>query len=178
METKIIIITILIFLNCCAKNTEQKQYTLKYYKKLKTKTYKDDAIRNILNINVTKLELLPKNVVWTNQGDVFVFFRQGKVYFNYSVSCAYWFPSKIIDNEIVFYWEINEDCTYDVGIKKHFSEIKNPEIGKPFGKIKILNDTTLFINYYYTDWLKKINEEQNNSDETIFPTNLIKVDLN
>ncbi len=178
MKTKILIITILIFFNSCDKHNGQKQPALKDYKNLKNNTYKEDVIRDIINIDATILELLPKNIEWTNQNDVFVFFRHEKVYFNFSVSCTYWFPSKITDNEIVFYWEINEDCTYDVGIKRHFSEIKNPEIGKPFGKIKVLNDTTLFIDYYYTDWVKKINSERNNNDDTLFPTYLKKIDLN
>lgn len=177
MKTKILMIAILILLSSCNKNTEQKQLSLKSNEKLKTNTQQENFTQNNIKLDATKLELLPKNIEWTNQGNVFVFFRQNKVYFNFSISCAYWFPSKIIDNDIEFYWEMNEDCTYDVGIKKYFSGIKNPELGKPFGKIKILNDTILYIDYYYSDWITKINNELTNND-TLFPTYLIKVELN
>ncbi len=121
----------------------------------------------------TNIELLEKDweesVFWCNYSDFFqLFFAPNKVYFHFSHTCLYWFPSKIIDNEIIFYWALNEDCTFDRGLERRYPNIKNPKIGEPFGKIKMLNDTTLMIEYYYKNWVKKMNEDE--SIDTLFPS--------
>ncbi len=131
------------------------------------------------NLKISAIELLPNSIAWTDGGSFYLLiFEPNKVHFIFNPTCAYWFPSKIKENEIIFYWEMNEDCIFNRGLSKTFQNIENPEIGKPFGKIKLLNDSTLFIDYYYTDWIKKINTEEFVSIDTLFPSFFKKIEFN
>ena len=133
---------------------------------------------NTIVRDIHQIEQQPSSIAWTDSGSFWLLtFKPEKVIFAFNPSCVYWFPSKVINNEIIFYWEINEDCNFDRGLTKTFLKIKNPEKGEPFGKIKIVNDSLLNISYYYKDWVRKINIEENATIDTLFPSSFKKIKL-
>lgn len=141
----------------------------KFNKQTITKSSEENKIQ-FLNLTVNDVERLPDSIFWSGGGSFYCLaFEPEEVHFIFNPTCAYWFPSTIINNELVFYWKKNEDCIFDRGLSKRFNGIDNPEYGKPFGKIKLLDDSTLFIDYYYSDWVKKINIEESETIDTLFP---------
>ncbi len=168
-KTPLVIVLIIIFLSGCNYQLNQKESVNKDLKEKKEK--------KTSNLNIGNIEVLPNTIGWVGGGDFYLAFSPNEVHFIFNGTCAYWYPSIIIKNEIIFYWAKNEDCTFDRGLSKKFKNIKNPELGKPFGKIKLLNDSTLFIDYYYTDWVKKINIEESETIDTLFPSYIERVDI-
>ena len=167
MKTLIFITTIAIFSISCPSIISKPKNTKKLTTEKKKK--KKDSIKPYSK-DIHLLETDSIIIFWTDKGSFYaLYFKPGKVYFQFFPMCVYWFPTKIVDNEMIFYWEINEDCTFDIGIKRKYPDVKNPEIGKPFGKIKVINDTTLFISYYYIGWVKMMNKKQSRSIDTLFP---------
>ncbi len=166
--------TILVsfFINC-TNNTKKTEQLLRPVECSKI------TIKNRQPHYSTNIELLEKD--WDSRGfwgsyDFFqLFFKPNKVYFHFNQPCVYWFPSKIIDNEIIFYWALNPDCTFDRGLERQYPNIKNSKIGEPFGKIKMLSDTTLMIEYYYKDWVKRINKDEYKTIDTLFPSYFYRI---
>ncbi len=148
--------------------------------KIIDKTLKNKKLQKIscndTILTINNIEILPDNIVWSDDGSFYVLaFEPNQVHFIFNPTCGYWFPSKIINNEIIFYWELNPDCVFDRGLEIKYLNIENPEIGKPFGKIKMINDTTLYISYFYQEWVKKINEYEKESIDTLFPSVFRKI---
>lgn len=128
-----------------------------------------------------KIQDLEKQTIldrWTDKGSFWLLrFEPNKVIYEFNPSCEYWFPSKIINDEIVFYWAKNMNCSFDRGLSKSFKSIKNPELGKPFGKVKLINDSIIVVDYYYKDWIDKINKEETKTIDALFPSNFKKISL-
>ncbi len=180
MKTKILLITILIFSIGCNIKNEQSKSNSKQLKAKRIVIEKKDINKRVrpqkaLSKDISLIETEHFPVYWTDKGSFYaLFFELNKVYFQFNPTCIYWFPSKIINNEIIFYWALNPDCVFDRGLEKTYLNIENPTTGKPFGKIKLLSDTTFIIDYYYADWVKKINEEQYKYIDTLFPSYFYK----
>jgi hypothetical protein len=73
--------------------------------------------------------------------------------------CEYSFPYKLEGNNIVVYWDIIENCTHDIGIKKSFGLKLRPAKGKPFMTLRLANDTMLKAAYIYQDWTNSVNNK-------------------
>ena len=147
---------------------EEINNNLKTASKEITKKAVDSASSNMTDISRIENESILD--VWTDNGSFYLLsFKPNKVIYDFNPSCGYWFPSEVINNEIVFYWQINENCTFERGLRTKFKDIENPLEGNPFGKIKMINDSTLMINYYYKDWINKINYQEQETIDTLFP---------
>jgi hypothetical protein len=108
---------------------------------------------------------------WTDAGSFWwLYFEPGKVWFDFNPSCGYWFPARPEDNRIVFYWALNSSCTFNRGLDTAFAGIQQPVKEKPFGQVTLVNDTTLRVDYFYEDWVRKVNECQRESIDTLFPS--------
>ncbi len=168
----IIITTILVsFLISCTNNAKKTEQLLKPVECLEI-SLKNRQPRYSQNISLVEVDGGP----WTDKGSFYaLFFDTNKVEFAFNPSCGYCFPSKIIDNEIIFYWALNPNCTFDRGLERKYPNIKNPKIGEPFGKIKMLSDTTFMIEYYYKDWVKKMNEDEYKTIDTLFPSYFYRI---
>jgi hypothetical protein len=162
---------LLCFCFSCGNEPKDRVTVLPHKTKADTLVHSND--RESISKAITTIDSLETEselLGWTDDGSFFLLnFEPGKVYYGFNPSCEYWFPSRIIDNEIIFYWAINEDCTFERGMKKTFKNIRNPILGEPFGKIKMVNDSVLEVDYYYTDWVKRVNEEEKKSIDTLFP---------
>ncbi len=179
MKTTKFIIVIIILLNGCVNRTElQKNYSnSKHFegKEIKKGKERKANTQNLPNIDISLITKAPISIYWTDKGSFYaLYFKANKVYFQFNPSCLYWFPSKIINNEIIFYWALIPNCVFDRGLEKTYSNIENPELEKPFGKIKLLSDTTFFIEYFYNNWVKKVNEEQYKYIDKLFPSYFYK----
>ncbi len=137
---------------------------------------KEKAVDNQTKLKIEDIERQTILDAWTDKGSFWLLrFTPNKVIYEFNPSCAYWFPSKIINNEIVFYWEDNKNCSFERGLSKKFASIKNPELGKPFGGVKLVNDSTIVVHYYYKDWIKKINKQESRTIDTLFPSSFRKI---
>jgi len=115
---------------------------------------------------------------WTDKGSFWwLYFASGKVFFDFNPSCGYWFPAELKSDKIIFYWARNRDCTFDRGLNATFKGVESPESGKAFGEICLINDTTIRINYFYKDWVKRVNEAERESIDTLFPVQLFVMKL-
>jgi hypothetical protein len=176
-------IIIILFLVTCFANCKNDSTTIKnnpLIKKTDSLVKIDKYVQN-KNPPLKSIQDIEKDSIltaWTDEGSFWLLrFEPNKVIYEFNPSCDYWFPSKIINNEIIFYWALNPNCNFNRGLKRRYKNIANPEIGKPFGKVKIVNDTTLTVNYYYKDWIKKINEDEYKTIDTLFPSKFKKIHL-
>lgn len=185
-KLKFSLVIIVYFFSCCTTKSKEKENVYESFVITDSIAYNFDDIGNdtigiIDSIptaivrnkvkNVYELDTNDMKCLWRTKDILWVFFEKGKVYFDFSVSCGYWYKTHYVNKQkIVFDWDYNEDCTYDIGMKKTFGVSKVPIKGKPFGEFILMNDTTMKINYYYTEWVEKINQHHNS---TIFPSELI-----
>ncbi|PTD16085.1 hypothetical protein [Flavobacterium columnare] len=93
--------------------------------------------------------------------------------------CAYSFPIKILnENQVELIWGFKtRDCVYDVFFNETFNLPQNkiPQIGKPFSKYSVENNT-LKVTYYYDEWIKKYRKkmEEDNKSYPFFTSFSIK----
>jgi len=73
--------------------------------------------------------------------------------------CTYSFPFKMEGDSMNVYWDLIENCTHDIGIKKSFGLKDKPIKGKPFMSLRLINDTTLKAAYKYKEWSNQFNNE-------------------
>ena len=130
------------------------------------------------NVGFNSLQQLyqdTSSVKWTDAGSFWwLYFEPGKVSFDFNPSCGYWFTTKLEKGKIVFYWAQNMNCNIHRGLDATFKNIQSPKIGKAFGEIYLINDTTIQIVYNYKDWVRKVNEKEHATIDTLFP-NLFKI---
>ncbi|GAA4739431.1 hypothetical protein GCM10023229_18330 [Flavisolibacter ginsenosidimutans] len=75
--------------------------------------------------------------------------------------CEYSFSYKLEGKNIVVYWDIIEDCTHDIGVKKSFGLKSKPIKGKPFMTLWLADDTTLQATYLFKSWTDSVNKGYN-----------------
>lgn len=170
-------ILILVFLSFSCSSKVQKDKD--------DKTVIADTILHITKLlrenKITSIDSIEKGSVldgWTDEGSFWLLtFKPNKVVYEFTPSCSYWFPSKIINNEIVFYWSLNEDCSYGRGLRKTFDNIDKPQIGEPFGRVRMVDDSIIEVEYYFSDWVRKINKQEEESIDTLFPRRFKRIRL-
>ncbi|MBS1511470.1 MAG: hypothetical protein JST86_11555 [Bacteroidetes bacterium] len=87
------------------------------------------------------------------------------VWMEFDGQCDYIFLYKLKGKSIVVYWwDIMQDCTHDIGIKKAARVKDKPTKGKPFMLLKLANDTTLQATYLYRSWINAVNKSYNGSE--------------
>lgn len=107
-----------------------------------TETGKHPGYKNISHV-VGEKELLR---YWAAAGTYYPnlhFTNNDTLYFEFNGQCEYSFPFKMQYDSIVVYWDLQENCTHDIGIKKTFGLRDRPMKGKPFMTLRLINDTTL-----------------------------------
>lgn len=174
MKRNILILVFLSF-SCGSKVQNDKE----------DKTVTADTILHITKLlrenKIISIDSVEKESVldgWTDEGSFWLLtFKPNKVVYEFTPSCSYWFPSKIINNEIVFYWSLNEDCSYGRGLRKTFDNIDNPQIGEPFGRVRMVDDSIIEVEYYFSDWVRKINKQEEESIDTLFPRRFKRIRL-
>jgi len=173
----IFLLGILIILESC-KSDKVDNYPLVHKDTLTPIISKEKKQNQKKNLSIRDIEMESILDGWTDKGSFWLLtFKPNKVVYEFSPNCNYWFPSKIVNDEIIFYWALNENCSFDRGLRKTYKEVQNPEFGKPFGKVKIVNDTTIIVNYFYKDWIKRINESEKRDIDTLFPSRFNKIRL-
>jgi hypothetical protein len=85
------------------------------------------------------------------------FITRDTLYLEFNGQCEYSFPFKLTDDSIVIYWDLIENCTHNIGIKKTFGLRDRPLIGKPFMTLRLVNDTTLQAVYLHREWVNHFN---------------------
>ena len=110
------------------------------------------------------------SINFTDKGSFWLLnFRVGKIYFEFNPSCEYGFPARLDSNRIVFFWDDDKNCNFERGLHSGFSGVRSPIIGEPFGEVYRLDDSTLYIKYLYSDWIRRINDQERKSIDTLFP---------
>lgn len=87
--------------------------------------------------------------------------------------CAYRFPYALKSEEIDVYWDLIENCTHDIGIKKSFGIKQRPVKGKVFMRLQLVNDTTLKASYLQPEWMDRFNGQY--SGYKFFPVTFLSV---
>lgn len=73
--------------------------------------------------------------------------------FLYHGQCVYFYPVKKLSNaEFEMIWARDMDCKFDNGTAETFNLKEVPEIGKPFAKFTLKNNTLQAV-YYYKKWV-------------------------
>lgn len=102
--------------------------------------------------------------IWGNGEDGFdLTFEQSKLilWFGFLGQCIYEFPVKIENDKLlIVYWDIIEDCVFESGLKNKFGLVKYPRIGDKFMSLKLANDSTLKVKYFFPEWIHKFNQHQ------------------
>ena len=107
--------------------------------------------------------------VWHGGYAVWLTFDKGFVHFNSHFSCIYSYKTEVVDDDrLVFFWGFIKDCRVNLGHKNDFGLSSFPTVGEPFGEFILVSDTLLKVNYFYPEWVEKINNYIN--DDIIFPT--------
>lgn len=106
-------------------------------------------------------------------------FSGGNVVFEFLVQCHYTFPLQSTDGDsLVVIWEINEDCVTDVGIESCYGINERPEVGQPFASIiQSKKDNSLFIRYFYKEWVDKFNQNNKILSDSLFPSKFYPIEL-
>lgn len=118
-------------------------------------------------ITIQKVFLDTANYIWNNNG-MQLWLDSCKVRIFFTPQCEYIFNASLEHDSIVYYWGGREDCVYQRNLDKQFKGIVPPENGKQFASIKLVDSTTLVINYFYPEWVSKINAYSTDVD-TLFP---------
>lgn len=84
-------------------------------------------------------------------------YKKGMVTMEFDGQCEYTYPIKVTDKSITVFYDMQEDCTHDIGIKSTFGLKNYPQKGLPFFVLTLVNDTTLQADYLYKDWVNKVN---------------------
>lgn len=108
------------------------------------------------------------SIHWYGGGLFSLCFERNKVNFYFTAQCVYSYKTKLDGNKIIFFWDYNADCVFDRGLKKRYNVKNKPFASAPFGEFALIDDTTIRVKYYYSEWVKKINENEKDVD-TLFP---------
>jgi hypothetical protein len=121
--------------------------------------------------NIEQIYRDTSSTKWTDKGSFdWLYFEPGKIFFDFNPSCGYWFPTILKENKIIFYWARNMNCNFRRGLDTSFKGVKSPKIGDMFGEALLVNDTTIQINYYHKEWVRRINEAEYATIDTLFPS--------
>jgi hypothetical protein len=140
--------------NCCKKNTI-KNIVIPHCNELKL-----DSIAKLLTDSCT--------IGFYGGGVFHLCFNRDMVEFYFNPQCMYSYKTRLIGNQLFFYWSYDMDCTFDRGLRNTFGLKVTPQKGLPFAYFTLKNDTTLHVTYLYKEWVKRINETTSNGD-TLFP---------
>lgn len=84
-------------------------------------------------------------------------YEKGKVVLTFDGQCMYIYPTRVEGKSLVVLYDMQEDCTHDIGIKQTFGLKHVPRNGKPFMRITRVNDTILKVGYFYPAWVDSVN---------------------
>jgi len=167
MKTTCLIFYSVCLLACSTKTkTEKQNVTVKNNDAVITRT--DTTKQLPLVTEIGQLNEDTCSIHWYGGGLFSVCFEKGKVYFFFTPQCIYRYKTKLENDRLIFLWEYTVDCVFDRGLEKDYG-LKKPAVGAPFGEFALLNDTTIQVKYYYSGWVKKVNDQAKYVD-TLFPT--------
>lgn len=102
--------------------------------------------------------------IWGNGEDGFdLTFEHSKLilWFGFLGQCIYEFPIKIEnDKSLIVYWDTDGDCVFESGLENKFGLAKRPRAGDKFMSLKLANDSTLKVKYFFPEWVGKFNQHQ------------------
>lgn len=111
------------------------------------------------------------SVNFTDNGSFWLLnFREGKVCFEFNPSCEYCFPVRVENNKMLFFWIEDMNCNFNRGLDAKFQGIRSPSKGDLFGEIYRINDSIIYVKYFFVDWVKMINEKEKSTIDTLFPS--------
>ncbi len=167
--------TILPFLSC---NNDPKNNTILKERGINVKDTERLELKPIRFNDIEQIYRDTSSTKWTDKGSFdWLYFEPGKIYFDFNPSCGYWFPTILKKDRIIFYWAKNMNCNFHRGLDTTFQGIKSPKIGDMFGEVLLLDDTTIQVNYSFKEWVKRINEAQHRTIDTLFPSIFKVLDL-
>ncbi len=132
----------------------------------------EDTTTKLMHLIINEIGKLNEDscyIHWYSGGIFSLCFEKEEVKFFFTPQCIYRYKTRLDKNRLIFYWGYDSDCVFDRGLEKDMGAKKQPIAGEPFGEFVLVNDTTLSVKYYYPEWVRKVNEHQNDID-TLFPT--------
>ena len=159
---------LLIFLNILLIGCSQNSNTLNKNNQVNSNFLMDSVFNNFSG-----------NYNFTDDGSFWLlYFKNGNIAFDFGPNRGHEFLAKKINNrKIIFYFDNKRTCGYDKDFELKFKGIKSPIVGKPFGELSIISDSTLSIKYYYQDWVNNINAINYEYIDTLFPKNFKRINF-
>ena len=146
----IIIAFCLIILSGCIPNGKGKVDPISS----KNVSDKVSAFNDTSRNGLSNSEFISKAVgsVWVSEEDSaysLALHFEGKktVFLSYSPECLFVFPFSVNDESMNIYWDVNIDTKYNFDIVKAVHKIDPKFIGKRFMTLRLVNDTTLAVEY-------------------------------
>lgn len=100
-------------------------------------------------------------------------FQKEFVVYQFNGQCLYWFFTKHYSNEnktIELIWSYKNDCLEQLDFLYRSNGVEHyPKFGDKFCEYKLLKDSIVKVDYYFPEWVYKINEIEKDS---IFPNYL------
>ena len=98
-----------------------------------------------------------------------IIFKEEYAVYHYHGQCHYsYFTNKTgNENTLELYWSYKTDCLLNMDFLEKPNGIKKyPKRGDSFAQYTLVNDSTIRVNYYFPEWIKKINMI---TKDSIFP---------
>lgn len=131
---------------------------------------------------LSRLEQIVHDTTYTwwigGESAPWIIFTDDSLSYVYYGQCAYLYPVSIINGEIVMYWSYNMDCVFDAKLDTTFNLKRSPQVGKPFARFRLTNDSTLAVTYEYPQWVKRYNAmikaRGGSSNDLTYPPHFIR----
>lgn len=151
-----ILLSIILF--ACKDVKKNNTFQSKDLSKTTTETPKRPTYKNLSDV-VEQKEILRYWAAEESYYPTLHFDSKDTLWLEFNGQCEYSFPYKATNDSIVVYWDLIEDCTHDIVIKKSFGLKNTPIKGKPFMTLHLINDTALQAAYIYSDWVNHFNSQ-------------------
>lgn len=158
-NSRIATIAVVIFLFGCGESKQDNG---------DRKTIDGNVTPGTVITKITELDRDSCSIHWYGAGIFSLCFEKGRVYYFFNAQCIYWYPTEVKKDKLIFFWDLNENCTFDRGLKNNYRLDSFPIIGKPFGEFTLVNDSILKATYYYPEWVRMANLNARDVD-TLFP---------
>jgi hypothetical protein len=140
--------------------------------KIESQIKKDSILPKIDSKKIGDYMSDTTDYVWnTNGADsgnywVRLVFQKEFIVYQFHGQCLYWFFTHHYHtntDKVELLWSYKTDCLLDMDFLSKPNGIKKyPKLGDSFCEYKLINDTTIVVNYNFPEWTNKINQLNNN----------------
>ena len=170
MKIIIILAAILIFVSC---SDDKPTILATELKDTSTSTIEKSSIPTNIDKNGIAVGSRWTAAADTSKYMIDITFHDQYLLYWYHGQCQYYYFTYNFRDSIELLWTFKTDCKLNMNMLEKSFGLKNyPKNGDAFSSYKLVNDSIIKVNYYFSEWTTKINQV---AEDSVFPKYFRKV---